>query len=171
MYEEAGAATLSNDTSELVEQATGALVRSMAEDEAPDWQIALEGFSGLFARASHVAAAELQRSRAEVAARPDLAPEAAGEWRPKLRRLLEADPEIAERLRDLLRTLDAPAPGTTANTVDGDISGGVVVQARDIRGGVGDTVTYGGNRIDQSGATAGRDVIGVQYNDGRGRGR
>ncbi len=165
--EEAGAATVHEDTSRLVARATDALIRSMAGDEAPQWRLTLEGYAELFARASHVAAAELQRSRAEVAARPDLAPEAAGEWRPKLRRLLEADPGAAERLGDLLRRLDAPAPEGTANTVDGGVSGGVwVVQARDI-GGVGDTVR--GDRIDQSGATAGRDVIGVQYNGGRDR--
>jgi hypothetical protein len=113
----------------------------------------------------------LQRSRAEVAARPDLAPEAAGEWRPKLRRLLEADPDTAQRLRDLLRTLDAPTPGGTSNTLAGDISGGTAVQALDIRGGVGDTASHRGDRIDRSGATSGLDGIGTRYNDGRYRDR
>lgn len=158
---------MSDDTSRLVEQATDALVRSMADDEAPRWQVTLEGYSGLFAKASHVAA-ELQRSRAEVAARPDLAPEAAGEWRPKLRRLLEADPGTAERLRELLREpeADVRVREGTANTLVGDVSG-VAVQLRDVHGNIGETTR--GDRIDQSGATAGRDVIGVQYNDGRDR--
>ncbi|MFE3455934.1 hypothetical protein ACFXKD_00190 [Nocardiopsis aegyptia] len=175
-----------DETSPLVEQATTTLVRSMTDDDAPAWQATLEGFAALFAKASHVAAAELERSRTEVASRPHLAAEAAGEWKPKLRRLLSANPEVATQLRTLLRELDAERPQAgVSNRIDGTVSGSAV-QAGTIHGGVthhdGDHIDFSGGtfnakvvgkeehhhedtHVDQSHASAGRDVIGVQNND------
>ncbi|MFE3456657.1 hypothetical protein ACFXKD_03870 [Nocardiopsis aegyptia] len=148
-----------DESTPLAEQATTTLVRSMASDDAPVWQVVLEGFAALFGHAGHVAAAELERSRDEVVARPDLADEAAGEWKPKLRRLLAADPGAAARLRALLRDLDADRPqrGGT-NRIDGGMTG-IAIQAGTIHGGVN---RYDGDHVDFSGGTFHDRVVGKE---------
>ncbi|GAB2506598.1 hypothetical protein [Nocardiopsis aegyptia] len=148
-----------DESSSLAEQAATTLVRSMASDDAPVWQVVLERFAALFGRAGHVAAAELERSRDEVVARPDLAVEAAGEWKPKLRRLVAADPGAAARLRALLRDLDDDRPRRDAtNRIDGGVAG-IAIQAGTIHGGVN---RYDGDHVDFSGGTFHDRVVGKE---------
>ncbi len=138
-----------NDTSQLVERATTILIHSMTQDDALAWQSTVNGFSSLFAKASHVAVAELERSRTEVTSHPELAAEAAGEWKPKLRRLLQANPDTVARLQALLRELDAIVPQTgVSNQIIGPVWG-TAVQAHTIHGGVGN-LHYDGDHIDFS---------------------
>ncbi|WP_053617081.1 hypothetical protein [Nocardiopsis sp. NRRL B-16309] len=148
-----------DETSPLVEQATTTLVRSMASDDTPVWRVALDGFAALFGRSGHVVAAELERSRDEVVAQPRLADEAAGEWKPKLRRLLAADPEAADRLRALLWELDGARPQQgVSNRIEGGVSG-IAIQAGRIQGGVNG---YGGDHVDFSGGTFHDRVVGKE---------
>lgn len=159
-------ATVADDSSALVEQTATALVRVMASHDGRAWAPVREEFSLLFAKAAHVAAAELDRSRTEIAQDPALAVEAVGEWKAKLRRLVGANPEVAAPMRQALERLGAA--GTRAgvsNTLIGDVHG-TAVQAHTVHGGVANTVEHHheGTRVEQTGAVAGRDVIGVQNN-------
>ncbi|OOC52494.1 MULTISPECIES: hypothetical protein [Nocardiopsis] len=177
------------DTSQLVERAATTLAGSMTTHDEAAWRSALEGFAALFTAAAHVAAAELERSRAKVVADPGLAAEAAGEWKPKLRRLLRTHPEAAERLQALLRELGANAPQAGVSHQSSGTVSGTAVQAHTLHGGVTNTHNHEGGdhvdfsdgtfqgevvgkkverhentRVDQSRARAGRDVIGTQNN-------
>lgn len=148
-----------DETSPLVERATTTLVRSMTSDDAPAWQVALDGFADLFGEGFRAAADELERSRAEVVARPGLAAEAAGEWRPKLRRLLTADPEAAAKLRTLLRDLDHDRPTeVVSNRIEGGVSG-IAIQAGRIYGA---NHRYEGDHVDFSGGTFHDRALGKQ---------
>jgi len=177
-----------DDSSELVERAATTLVQFMTAHDDQAWEPIRHEFSALFAKAAHVASAELDRSRTEVVHDPGLASEAVGEWKAKLRRLVRANPEAAAPIRQILGRLEADgAQAQVSNTITGDVTG-TAVQARTVHGGVGNT-TYGGDhvdfshgrfqgpvtgtkiehhhedtRVEQTGAVAGRDVIGVQNN-------
>ncbi|QKW32492.1 hypothetical protein HUT17_04995 (plasmid) [Nocardiopsis flavescens] len=177
-----------DDSTELVARAATTLIQVMAAPDESAWAMTREEFSSLFAKAAHVAASELDRSRAEVVGEPGLADEAVVEWQAKLRRLVRADPGAAVRMREALARVAAAAPrGQVSNTVTGNVTG-TVVQAHTIHGGVGNSaysgdhvdfshgrfsgpVTgthvehhYEGTRVEQSHTSAGRDVIGVQNN-------
>lgn len=69
--------------------------------------------------------AALDRTRAELAARPDLADEAVGEWRPRMRRLVEAVPSAADRLAEIAGS-EPPAQNRQDNRVDGVVHGNTV---------------------------------------------
>ncbi|WP_433697032.1 hypothetical protein [Nocardiopsis sp. CA-288880] len=156
-----------NDSSDLVEQAATALVRVMASHD-DGWALVREEFSSLFAKAAHVASSELERSRTEVVQDPTLVGEAVGEWKAKLRRLVRANPEAAAPMREILGRLKADdAQPQVSSTITGNVTG-TAVQAHKVQGGVGNT-TYGGDHVEQSNVSAGRDVIGVQNNHHHGR--
>ncbi|RKS09297.1 hypothetical protein DFP74_5032 [Nocardiopsis sp. Huas11] len=148
------------DETPLVERATALLVRSMTSDDAPLWRVTLDGFAALFTDAGHVAAAELERSRTEVAARPGLAAEATGEWKPKLRRLLAADPEAADRLRALLRDLDTGRPRDVIyNHMEGGVAG-IAIQVGRVSGGFHSH--HEGDHLDFSQGTFHDKVVGKE---------
>ncbi|OLT24338.1 hypothetical protein BJF83_24295 [Nocardiopsis sp. CNR-923] len=129
------------DTSQspLVERATTTLVRHLTSPDEAGWRRVRDGFAALFAQASHVAAAELERSRTETATDPALVAEAAGEWKPKLRRLLRDNPQAAARLRALVDEHGPHIPrGSVSSQIVGEVSG-TAVQAHTIHGGVNQT--------------------------------
>ncbi|QKW32533.1 hypothetical protein HUT17_05235 (plasmid) [Nocardiopsis flavescens] len=158
---------MADDSAELVEQTATALVRVMATRDQ-EWAPVREELSALFAKAAHVAAAELERSRTEVVQDPALVGEAIGEWKAKLRRLVRANPETAAPMREILGRLNTDdVQPRVSNTITGNVTG-TAVQAHTVHGGVGNT-TYGGDHVEQSHIRAGRDVIGVQNNHRHGR--
>ncbi|GLU49181.1 hypothetical protein [Nocardiopsis ansamitocini] len=151
----------------LAASAATTLVQAMITD---GWEAVRDRFAGLFGRAATGVVAELERSRLDALAGPELAEEVVGEWKPKLRRLLTDNPEAVQELRALLEELAPRAEESgVANTITGDVSG-IAVQARTIHGGVAATA-YRGDHLDQRVARAGRDVIGGQHDDPRGPGQ
>ncbi|SHK94343.1 hypothetical protein SAMN05421803_1462 [Nocardiopsis flavescens] len=158
---------MADDSAELVEQTATALVQAMATHQG-EWAPVREELSALFAKAAHVASAELERSRTEVVQDPALAGEAIGEWKAKLRRLVRANPETAAPMREILGRLSTADVQPRVSNTTGNVTG-VSVQAHTIHGGAGNTTTYGGDHVEQSHIRAGRDVIGVQNNHRHGR--
>ncbi|WP_150237796.1 hypothetical protein [Nocardiopsis quinghaiensis] len=127
----------------LLERATALLVNAMATSDDQSWARVRQACTALSSQAHRAVDAELELSRGELLQRPELAEEAIGEWRTKLRRLVEADPHAAAALRELARTLAGQrggrvAEGGVSNTIIGDVSG-TAVQAHTIHGGVGNT--------------------------------
>ncbi len=137
---------------ELVALATAgatALVQQMVTDS---WASARDRVVAFFARGSaapDAVAAELDESRADlVGARQtqdeETAADIQAEWRSRMRRTLQADPQAAAELRALLEELapeTAPAsPGAVHNTVSGGTQHGPVIQT----GTIG-SVHFGGD--------------------------
>jgi len=117
------------------------LVGAMVSDS---WNQVKQRVGALFARggSAQPATEELDLSRGElVAAREagddDSAADVETEWRVRLRRLLQADPDAAEELRSLLEELSqvaAPAQaGSVHNSFSGVVHGGSVFQGRDFQ--------------------------------------
>ncbi|MFD6950462.1 hypothetical protein A6A08_06575 [Nocardiopsis sp. TSRI0078] len=151
----------------LLERATTLLVTAMTTSDDQSWTRVRQACAALSSRARKVVDAELELTRGELLQRPELAGEAVGEWRTKLRRLVEANPRAAEGLRELVRALDERqggqgAEGGVSNTIIGDVTG-IAIQARTINGGAGNT-GYQGDHVDQRGARTQRDVTGTQSN-------
>ncbi|HLU96361.1 MAG TPA: hypothetical protein VKZ89_05920 [Thermobifida alba] len=144
------------DGSELVAAGTTALVQSMT---STTWETVRQRMAALFGRNRQTVEVELQQTRDELTSNESTPAEVENEWRPKLRRLLKHNPEAARELRKILADLDSVS-GPVVNTV-GDVSG-TVVQAHSISGGVR-TIVYHGDHIDQRGARARGNVIGVQH--------
>ncbi|WP_328316912.1 hypothetical protein [Streptomyces sp. NBC_00388] len=126
----------------LVTAGATALVQQMATDA---WSRTRDRVAAFLARRGGAdpgaLAAELDAARAELAAaRRDGDEEAAadvrGEWRLRMRRALQADPEAAAELRALLDELaparSAPQIGSVSNSFTGVAHHGIVVQAGNI---------------------------------------
>lgn len=122
--------------SPLAAEAATVLVKAMTERDDRAWALVRDRVAALSSLAEKVVSAELDQSRSEVAAQPDLAEPAVGEWNLKLRRLLAGNPRAAEPLRALVSEL-APTerPGTVHNTITGNVSG-IAIQAGTIHGGI-----------------------------------
>ncbi|MFW6639332.1 hypothetical protein ACOALZ_04750 [Nocardiopsis algeriensis] len=138
--------------SSLAEQAAEVLVRAMSSPDRTAWARVRAAFAALSPKAGKVMAAELDISRNEVVERPRLAEEVTGEWRTRLRRLVEANPGAEQQLRGLVRELGGEQPRPNVrNEVHGDVSG-TVIQAGSIHGGV-NASRYGGDHVDFSEGT------------------
>ncbi|NYH55600.1 hypothetical protein HNR06_005189 [Nocardiopsis arvandica] len=138
----------------LLERASTLLVTAMTAGDDQSWTRVRRACAALSSRTHRVVEAELELTRGELLQRPELAEEAVGEWRTKLRRLVEADPRAASGLRELVRALadrqgGRVAEGGVSNTIVGDVTG-TAVQAHTIHGGVGNT-GYQGDRVDRRG--------------------
>ncbi|WP_198156338.1 hypothetical protein [Thermobifida cellulosilytica] len=151
------------DGAELAAAGAAALVQAMT---TAAWETVRERAAALFGRGRPAAEAELDQTREELVERESTAEEAVAEWRPKLRRLLKHHPDAAAELRALLDDLAPAREGKVVNTIIGEVTG-TAIQAHTIHGGI-TTTTYQGDHIDQRHARAGRDVIGVQYDQHRG---
>ena len=125
----------SSETTRAGEAAT-VLVATMTARDDTAWVAVRDRFSALAAKAEKTVSAELDQSRSEVVEQPELADEAVGEWKAKLRRLLNGNPQAAGALRELVRELTPEQrPGTVHNVITGDVSG-VAIQAGTIHGGI-----------------------------------
>lgn len=109
------------------------------------WTQARDRVAGFFSRGREE---ELDLSRAELVAAREAGDDQAvadveAEWRTRLRRRLQADPEAAAELRLLLDELTPQLPAQQVrdvrNTVSGGVQHGPVIQAGTISG-----LTFGG---------------------------
>ena len=156
-----------DDAVELFEEGARVLTQEMVKG---GWTVVQAWITRLFkgdATKKQEALGELERSRTDLEDDPTLLEDVQQEWKTRLRRLLREDPEAAAELRALLDEVAPQRGGDTIINTARDISGGFMIQAGHVHGGIHE---HKGDHIDMSGAQAQGDIIGTQYNDGaRGR--
>ncbi|MCX4551754.1 hypothetical protein OG204_08095 [Streptomyces sp. NBC_01387] len=135
----------------LVTAGATALVQQMATDA---WTRTRDRMAAFLARRGSAeptaVAAELDAARAELttaqqAGDTDTAADVQGEWRLRMRRALQADPEAAAELRTLLDEMAPPTSGTRVGVINNSMSGGTY-QAPVIQAGIIGRQSMGGDR-------------------------
>ncbi|MFI2609099.1 hypothetical protein [Kitasatospora sp. NPDC018619] len=109
------------------------------------WERVKPRIAAMFGRRAEAVSEELDETQSELASAPEEGRESAlrsaqGEWQPKLRRLLAADPAMAAELQAILDEFaparEEQAPVTVHNEISGNstVNSDLVIQAGIIHG-------------------------------------